>query len=242
MSSIHKSQVNLYRENEIQNNVKFSTSALFKLFIFLMVVFVSWNAFLYIQLNLAKVSTQQAFIQQQNQYQILIDYQQQFPNKITSLNLTNVLEAKQSILAEKQMIFDALTFSENSSFIGFYLYFDALAKADINNLWLTNFTFSDAMQSMKINGVAKKATDVTDYLKSLQQTIFSGSTFNGIQLFPLNETQNAISFEISTSQDFKVSKENTQKNVTIKTPKWSSLEENSIRAKKLSDSLIGGEQ
>ena len=242
MSAIKKSQINLYNQADLDNKVSFNFKFMKRIFWVVFLGAILWNVYLIAHLYVAKKSEAQAFVTQQQSYNELIRYQQSYPNKQTSLNLTNQLEKSQSIYEQKKQVLDELSFSENTSFDGFYLYLEGLSNADVDQLWLTSFSFENAMQTMHITGVAKQASSVTAYLKSLQNTVFSGTTFNDISIVPFSETLNAIKFEISTNEIITQPEKTVTQSTTqiVGKNKWSSLDENSQRAEQLSNSLIGG--
>ena len=238
---IIKPQINLYHKEDLYKEVQFNFKQLIQFILLACVATVLWNAYLGAKLYQAKANAKNAFTSQQQSYNELIRYQQEFPNKQTSVILTKVLDDKIFDFEEKSQVLDALNFNESTSFDGFYLYLDGLANADINQLWLTDFSFSNGMDSMKINGIAKQATFVTAYLKSLQNTAFSGATFNDISIVPYAENIDAIKFEISTANiSQKTNQLNNIEPVIINTNNWSSLDENTQRAEQLSNTLIGG--
>jgi len=241
MSGIKKSQINLIRQEDLGSKVQFNFRQILSFFILVMVLTVLWNTYFIANLYFSKQTQQQTFKQQQKSYNELILYQKAFPNKQTSLILTNILEDKKIVYQQKKQVLDALNFNESSSFDGFYLYLEGLAEADIDQLWLTSFTFSNGMKSMQINGVAKQATAVTSYLKSLRKTMFSGATFNDIAIVSYAPNVEAIKFVISTK---KVDENNNElvnvKTKILNTNSLTTLDENSQRAEQISNSLIGG--
>ncbi|MCJ8311346.1 MAG: hypothetical protein HRU38_00070 [Saccharospirillaceae bacterium] len=241
MSEIKKAQINLYNQADLDNKVSFNFRYMLRFCFIVFILTMLWNVYLVANLFITKNTTQQLFITQQKSYNDLIRYQQEFPNKQNSIHLTQNLEEMQSVYAQKKQVLDALNFSESTSFDGFYLYFEGLANADINQLWLTSFSFANSMDSMQINGVAKKASLVTSYLKSLQHTVFSGSTFDDVSITPYAPNVDAIKFELSTKNSQRnLSQLTNQKNTIIDFSRSSSIDVNSNITEQISDRLIGG--
>lgn len=116
--------------------------------------------------------------------------------KIDLLNLKQKLKHKQALK-------DRLYRESNEVFTSFYQRFVALSNQDLPGLWLREIKFDDNGKEMTLIGVSRKAELVTQYIQQLSSDpIFSGVTFNVLQLNNANSasTDQAIEFTLSTDE------------------------------------------
>lgn len=113
--------------------------------------------------------------------------------KIDLLNIKDKLKHKQALK-------NKLDEESNNISTSFYKRFSALSKQDIKGLWLTKISFLDKGKNLVLIGNAQNPELVSKYIQKLSdESIFSGLTFELLQIDNINKKRNGIIRFIITS-------------------------------------------
>lgn len=177
-------QINLYLEMYRPPKVHFSlrqmgTAALGVLLLLALLSYLMWHTTSELELQQQQLQAEIDAKKARN-----ADMARKFPPKQSNPQYATDLQQQRQMVAYRQQLLRALQqHTEEPLRHPYSEYLAALARQDMESVWLTNIAISSGSQSIQLEGMALNAADIPRYIQKLnQEKSYRGTSFGSVTM------------------------------------------------------------
>jgi len=195
-------QVNLYQNCLKQDQSTSAINQYIYTLIAIVILLTGFSIYLFIEqqdIENTLKSHKQQLTEAETKVQLLhVKYPKQQINKLLSQEISN----SQNMLSNLNRVISLLSDKSSDQTQGFSRYFIALARQNINDVWLTKISINSQSQQIHIQGSTYKPKKIPTMLEKLHnEIIFKGKTFAKLTMEQEKDSDNKVNFSVSTSTE-----------------------------------------
>lgn len=176
-------QINLYNPIFLKKKKYFSAYTMVQGLALILAGAVAFYAYAAYQVNGLKAQSLETDRQLAETQSRLVKLQQTLQPAQQSQQLQNEIARLETQLQSREQVAGILQDGSIGNRLGYSGYLHALARQDMEGVWLTGFTISGATNQMSIDGRSLKAEDVPVYIQRLsREALMRGRTFAALEI------------------------------------------------------------
>lgn len=176
-------QINLYNPIFLKKKKYFSAYTMLQGLALILAGALAFYAYAAYQVNGLKAQSAETDRQLAEAQSRLAKLQQLFKPAQLSQQLQNEIARLETQLQSREQVVGILQDGSIGNRLGYSAYLHALARQDMEGVWLTGFTISGASNQMSIDGRSLKAEDVPVYIQRLsREALMRGRTFAALEI------------------------------------------------------------
>ncbi len=166
----------------------------------IIIILTSYSLFLLVDINNTKntiTTTNQQLIEAEFEVQHL---RVKFPKKPINKLLIQELSHSQKMLSNLSQVVHLLNDKTSDQTQGFSLYFSALARQSITDIWLTTISINSLNNTISLQGSTYKPESTAIFLQKLHhEKVFQGRAFTKLVMSQSEKDENLLNFIIDTT-------------------------------------------
>lgn len=176
-------QINLYNPIFLKKKKYFSAYTMLQGLALILAGALAFYAYAAYQVNGLKAQSAETDRQLAEAQSRLAKLQQLLKPTQQSQQLQNEIARLETQLQSREQVVGILQDGSIGNRLGYSAYLHALARQDMEGVWLTGFTISGASNQMSIDGRSLKAEDVPVYIQRLsREALMRGRTFAALEI------------------------------------------------------------